>query len=402
MDILGKKGKQKPSFEQGLKLLVRKVEKIDNVSWEELVKKLGLDVHKDTLRKAFAVGEYSGYNIMKHFESKLENVIDDIKIIEDLKNLKQEIYKERVKLRDQRRELNKIMTGEARFEHLVEVLKEEVKGLKPVGVANGYHSNKHIHKEGSTAILQLADWHYGKIIDLPTNKYDTSTVMKRVHSLIKKTLNNAKIHKINHLVVEIMGDMVDGIINTGTKLDHEEDVISQIINVSEILSYTIDILSQSIPKVTVYTVLGNHGRLLPNKKEVVSRENFERMIPEFLRLRLQHHRNVAIFDSKGLDFLEYRIGNKHIVLSHGQNDKLGTCVKDFTTLLGFIPDEIHTAHRHYAYSINDNGTIVTISGSLVGCDDYSLSLRKNSKASQNLIIYDNNNDRCVYELVVQE
>ena len=56
-------------------------------------------------------------------------------------------------------------------------------------------------------------------------------------------------------------------INVSNRVQSEEDVVSQIIIVSDMLSYFINELKPYVRNLKVVTTLGNHGRLIPNKKE---------------------------------------------------------------------------------------------------------------------------------------
>ena len=63
-----------------------------------------------------------------------------------------------------------------------------------------------------------------------------------------------------------------------------------------------------------------------------------------------------------------------------------------------VPNEIHLGHTHSYKDINDSNIYITVNGSLMGSDEYAVNLRKITKPSQNLIIYDE--DRCIIEIIV--
>ena len=149
--------------------------------------------------------------------------------------------------------------------------------------------------------------------------------------------------------------------------------------------------------IKVVTTLGNHGRLTPNKSDCTTKENFEMIIPWGLKKELT---DITVIDSKGLDFVQYEIDGKTIVLAHGQNDKLANAIADYTKMYKVIPSEVHLGHTHSYKDINDCDCLVTVNGCLDGADDYALSIRKVTKPSQNLIIYDD--DRCIYNLTIDK
>lgn len=383
------------SYENELQLLIDKVEGIDNKSWEEMVDELHLSVHPDSLRKSFNAGRYSGYAVAKYYQNKFENEYCTQDEIDRLEQLKKEVYKEKIKYQDARREYRKELTSEARFENLIDVLKTEIVNLDELPL---YHYGERVekNKKPKDAILALSDWHIGAMVDTQWNCYSIDIAKERMEQLLNKVKRYILNYNITNLVVEINGDMVHGLINVSNRVQSEEDVVSQIIIVSDMLSYFINELKPYVRNLKVVTTLGNHGRLIPNKKESINKENMEMLIPEFLKLKLD--KDINILTSNGLDFIKYKIGDRVICLSHGQYDKVNEVIEDFSKMYKCVPNEIHLGHTHSYKDINDSNIYITVNGSLMGSDEYAVNLRKITKPSQNLIIYDE--DRCIIEITV--
>lgn len=383
------------SYENELQLLIDKVEGIDNKSWEEMVDELHLSVHPDSLRKSFNAGRYSGYAVAKYYQNKFENEYCTQDEIDRLEQLKKEVYKEKIKYQDARREYRKELTSEARFENLIDVLKAEIVNLDELPL---YHYGERVekNKKPKDAILALSDWHIGAMVDTQWNCYSIDIAKERMEQLLNKVKRYILNYNITNLVVEINGDMVHGLINVSNRVQSEEDVVSQIIIVSDMLSYFINELKPYVRNLKVVTTLGNHGRLIPNKKESINKENMEMLIPEFLKLKLD--KDINILTSNGLDFIKYKIGDRVICLSHGQYDKVNEVIEDFSKMYKCVPNEIHLGHTHSYKDINDSNIYITVNGSLMGSDEYAVNLRKITKPSQNLIIYDE--DRCIIEITV--
>lgn len=330
------------------------------------------------------------------FQPILNKLNDDICIEEsDMKNIldneKQEIYKEKVKLRDQRRELNKLLMQEARFENLKEVMCER---LEDIGTLPQNKYFKPLSKrKGATLIC--SDWHLGIEVDNQFNVYNVDVAKDRVLQLTNKTTQYCKQHGITDLNVELLGDFVSGTIHTSVRVQQEEDIIQQIIDCSEIISEMINSLSEHIPNVTVYSVYGNHGRISSNKTDSVNRENYERLIYYYVKLRVK---NVKFIDSYGEDFIKYNSFGKTFVISHGDKDKVANAVSTYQKMFKENIDELHMGHYHEFKETCEYDIPVIINGSLVGCDDYALSIRKVSKPCQILKIY--GDDECTYKLVL--
>ena len=385
------------SYEKNLQTLIGKVEGSVDMDWSEVCDYIGVDVHPDSLRKAFATTEYGGYSVAKYLMDKTANELTE-EMVKRLQSKKDEEYKERIRLQDARREYNKELRAEARYENLVNIMKD---CLSNVVTSNIEFGKKHLHienKKSKYAILMFSDWHYGALCDSQWNYYDTNVAKERAEQLIAKTQSYILSLGITDLIVEINGDMCEGMINIGNRVASEESVVEQIINVSKLLSKCILSLKPYVNSIKVVTTLGNHGRLTPNRKEQADeRENFEMLIPEFLRLTLGD--DIPIVTSQGLDFVKYEFDDKIICLSHGHHDKATSAIDNMIRVYKVVPDEIHLGHWHHMSDLNDSNIHVVVNGSIKGVDDFGLkATRCTTQPSQNLIVY--GQDRMMIELIV--
>lgn len=385
------------NYEKNLQTLIGKVEGSVDMGWDEVCDYIGADIHPDSLRKAFATTEYGGYSVAKYLMDKTANELTE-DMVKRLQSKKDEEYKERIRLQDARREYNKELRAEARYENLVNIMKD---CLSDVVTSNIEFGKKHLHienKKSKYAILMLSDWHYGALCDSQWNYYDTNVAKERAEQLIAKTQSYILSLGVTDLIVEINGDMCEGMINIGNRVASEESVVEQIINVSKLLSECILSLKPYVNSIKVVTTLGNHGRLTSNKKEQADeRENFEMLIPEFLRLTLGD--DITIVTSQGLDFVKYEFDDKIICLSHGHHDKATSAIDNMIRVYKVVPDEIHLGHWHHMSDLNDSNIHVVVNGSIKGVDDFGLkATRCTTQPSQNLIVY--GKDRIMIELIV--
>ena len=96
------------TYEHGLRIIQNKVDGLIDIDWQEIVELLGLDCHRDSLRKASNVTPYSGVAVAKYYQDKIEKMIVENScgaesLLEEIKQERKELYKERVKLQDERR-----------------------------------------------------------------------------------------------------------------------------------------------------------------------------------------------------------------------------------------------------------------------------------------------------------
>lgn len=361
-------------------------DKIDYKEWADCL--LGYDntYSTDNSRKA-------SYFIKKMLP-KLEGDanITDNDILKNIQEQRDELYKDKVKMRDQRRELNKLLTGEARYSNLVNVLKDSIYKFPECDF--GGYVEKNIASK--SAILQLCDWHIGAVINTQWNEYSVDIAKDRVNQLCNKMKRYALNYNITDLMIEINGDMVEGLINVSNRVQSEEDVIDECWIASEMLSEFIYELKPYFKSIKVVTTLGNHGRLVPNKKEAIIGENVEKLIPRIMNLMLG--KSIPIITSYGLDFTCYDFDNKSFLLSHGQSDNIDKAIGNYAKVYKKVFDEYHFGHKHTYQDKNTSDIKITVGGSLKGGDEYALGLREVTKASQNLIIY--GEDRGIYELIL--
>ena len=357
--------------------------KISYSEWGDYILGTDNNYSSENLRKAF----YVVYKLL----NKIDENNCNYDAIKDLENLRDEIYKERCRLQDIQREKRNDLRVEARFENLLEVVKDnigfmptyEIKDFKPI--------NKNQDKK--YAVLQLSDWHCGALVDNQFNYYNVDTMVDRAIKVRNNALEYCKLHNVTDLVIEINGDMVNGAIHVSSRVESEEGVIQQVITVTDVLAKLINSMKPYFNSIKIVTTLGNHGRLTPNKSDSITNENFEMLIPTMLRDKLS---DVKIIDSKGLDFTKYEIDGKIIMVSHGQNDSMTKVISDFSKMFKVVPNEVHLGHTHSYTDINDCDIKVTVNGSLIGSDDYAVTIRKVTTPSQNLIVYEK--DRCIYEI----
>lgn len=323
-----------------------------------------------------------GFYIVSKLLTKIDESvnIDDIEIIEELETLKDEIYKEKCKLQDERRLKNRDLREESRYENLIDTLKENMEMLPPMNL----NICKKDIKDGLSATMVISDIHLGIKVDNTIRYFDTETLKEQFSTLTNKLLKYCKLHKVIELHIPIIGDVISGIIQINNRIDEEEDSMSQIVSVSEILSQFINEIKAEISNVKIYGVIGNHGSVFANKKERTNKENFERIVFEFIKLRTGE----KVITNGHEDYLTYKVNDREILVTHGNRDSLDNIKRHFVDLLGKTFDEYILGHIHHFNIKEDCLSEIISNGAWVGTDDYAMNIRKNTIPSQTLRIYD--------------
>ena len=373
------------TYDEQLDYLYDLVEK-GSVDWEDANRTLDLKYNPDSLRKSFNTTKFSGYEVMKHFKNKgLEYSSDEE--IERIESLKDALYKERVKYQDVMREKRTALRTDSRLENLIEVVKDYMEFLQPIKLnklSTPIESDVEAH-------LGLSDVHFGLDVDNVLNVYNKKECIVRFEKLLSKVITHCKTHNVSLLHISLIGDIISGAIHINGRVEQEEDLISQIIDVSEILSHFINELKKHI-NVKIYGVCGNHSRVHSDKKQSIKSENYERLIFKYVEKRI----NQPVIRNGYEDFINFKIKDREIVISHGDKDNVSNAKKHYCDVLNKVPDEIWLGHYHHLTIKDDNGTEVIVNGSFIGIDDYALGLRCSSKAYQMLKIY--GQDDCMYKL----
>lgn len=375
-------------YQDELDLLVDKVEGTTNKDWEEMVDELELDVHPDSLRKSFTGGRYCGYLVYKYMLEKLEEGYTSEESAR-LETLRQELYKEKCRVQDQKREYNKLLRESARYEHLEDLMVKAIEDIEPLKL-NSVHEPNPTNVE---AVLILSDFHYGLLIDNVLNEYNVDIANERLETLLKKTIYYCQLHKVQKLHLGLAGDLISGAIHLQSRIDAEEDLITQVINVGELLANFVNGLKAYIPEVKVYGVIGNHSRVNADKKSNMPAENFERLIFKHIELRLP---NVRVCMNGLEDWITFKVKDQLVFMTHGDKDSLSNIKLHSVNLLGRVPDRIYFGHIHHMNIKDDNGTEIVVNGSISGVDEFAMSLRCNTKPYQVLQVFDN--DVCTYKI----
>lgn len=295
--------------------------------------------------------------------------------------------KQKVKLSDERTQVNALIRRIAREETIKEIAQEVAQKLNenypfhftPIKQTGNNSSEKE-------AILQISDWHYGTEIHSPYNEYDPEICKQRVEKLSKEVAERCALYDVKKLHIVNLGDMIEGRIHLRLRLNSRIDVVTQTIEVAELLANFIAALSTFL-KIEYYDTLDNHSRIEPKLQDSLDLESLVRVITWFLKERLKNIPTIHFNDNtKGDDVISFECLGHPICAVHGDKDKPESVVSNMALMTQQYYDLALTAHRHHFQANEMNRTIMLSNSSLMGTDDFAQSLRFTASASQNLII----------------
>lgn len=367
-------------------------------TWGDVAKILNNELNYNYTESKYRK-EFQYFNRMLEGNSKRFGEIGNN---EELEKAVMKLRIEKQKVADQRRELNKLLTPQARFEALTEVLIDSVMALNRekelIAPEMGYD-----HEE-CEAVVVFSDWHYGMTTDNIFNRYNTSICYRRVQEYVDYIVEKIQLHKPKIIHVILLGDMADGAIHVSSRVAAEERVCDQIIHVSELIAESVDIISSYAP-VKIHHTYGNHLRTVQNYKESDHSDNIEKLIPWWLEQRLMNNKSVEVmYDTSLYEFITFDCCGHAIYATHGDLDSIND-VNTLNTLFDKsglrAMDYFIMADKHHNQNI-ERMIDASIVGTLAGSDDYANKNRLYSYPSQSMFIFNRRGKDAVYNFRFSE
>jgi len=360
-------------------------DKLTNEQAGEICRKeLNEPYDESAYRKVYQSWENMWLEVKDEYISE-EALLERLSQIDDRED---ELYKTKVKTADKLREYRKTLRDEARIENIMDVISEVALDLPEFK-----YEQKEIKLNGeANAIIEIGDWHYGKISDNFWNKFNTQIAKERVDKLIFDTIKYCEIMNVGTLYIANLGDLIEGAIHVSCRVMSEEDSIEQIMHASELLAYFINELHSFGLNIKYVSVSDNHSRLNKNYKEHIEKENFGKIIDWYLQARLTNLSNFEFIENIIDESIAYfEVNGKNVFSIHGHLDNPHSVVQDLTLSTGMIADIVLMGHYHNKVEKSFHFSKVFVNGSLCGTDEYAKTRRLFSKASQTLIVFDNEN-----------
>lgn len=390
-DELAKYNLTQEKYEQLLKDCSNKVQKISDDDWSEICDRYGLKFNPDTIRKGTQPPLIGSVFVSEYYKWKESQAKDEDDYLNTLRLEKEEIFKERKLLSDQRRLYHRELTFNARTEHLMDKLVESANRLneeRPL-VFNEKWFPPNIHKE---AIMFWSDWHYGMITDNIWNKFNTKICKNRVKAFIEMSKEFIRLNNIDVLNVVMLGDSAHGSIHSTCRVESEERTCEQLMHVSEIMAEALDDLSKVVNHITLYSCYGNHMRTIQNKSESIHSDNMERIVPWWIEQRLQNNKKIEVAYSEYKEFTKLNVLGKNICCVHGDLERdfknIGVTINTlFSRKFGETIDYTISGDKHHLEEFEKFDIESILVRSLCGADEYSNNGRLYSRPGQTLMIF---------------
>ena len=227
-----------------------------NLVWEDITalmnKETGKNYKESAYRKRWA-------NYKEGLQDGFRKAIDEDKTLKEYETSLLKIQEEKVKLRDNRTALAQQIRAKARFENIVDELKDAMKdSLEPLIINSPKKNGK---ESDSVIVAAFSDFHVGSEFEHFFGRYSIEIFKERLEEYVAKIISIGEQNKVSTIKILSLGDTISGIIHVSTRLQNAENVIAQIKIASEYIAQALANLAKHFTTVEYYTALGNHGRV---------------------------------------------------------------------------------------------------------------------------------------------
>lgn len=384
-------------YEEVLKLIKSKLNGYDEITWEDIINKYGINMHPNTLAKASNT-IFGGQFVAEYLENKRIKETKNPNQVNTFLNNKIENEKILKQIQTEKLEINRMLREQSRDElfeaKVIEAIKNTM-SLRENRVYTPINNNNENNESNRCGILCFADQHYGKDFKVYglngeiVNSYNPDIFNIRMNKLFYELIDYIEKNNYSKIKVFNLGDSLDGFLRHSQLQTLKYGVVESAIRYSKYMADWLQDLSEYV-EIDYYQTNGNHGelRLLDGLKGQHQNENIE-LITEFI-IETINKDNPNLNIIKNRSGLIYTTAAGFSILGiHGEVKNAEKAINEFANIYKTSVDYLVSGHIHHNKYENCGARMGTISiGSIVGSDDYSFKLRKTSDATASFLTFE--------------
>lgn len=326
------------------------------------------------------------------------NLEDGKEILDAIREERRALEKEKVKFRDERNEVSRLLRVQARGESMRELVERCIQSYPQEAFWQDFAVDEDCSKDYAT-IVHLTDLHAGEGIDNSFNAYSKDIMQRRLRQYCEKVVRTSYLFGQEKCYVVLGGDLINGAIHINSRLENNENVINQVISAAEGVSQFLAEVSRFYREVHVYSVPGNHSRLFPNKEENQYGEYLDKLVSYIVEAKcssvnhIEFHKN-TIEDS----IASFSVMGNLVYAVHGDKDTAANVVQNLTMMTGEKPDIVLMGHRHTNGLTTVYDTKVYESGCVSGPDTYCMDKRLRNRPEQTLLVVGEDGVECAFDV----
>lgn len=328
-------------------------------------------------------------------DANADKLVGENKYVDEIKSAQREIEKERKKLQTEKLEYNKWLREEARDEMICERICEAIKELPPLDIPDilPTHVAGRVHGKREGCLL-IADPHYGvdlKITGLfgeTINEYSPEIFELRMWDLLTQVIDICEKEGFTTLRVYDLGDEVDGMLRVSQLFKLRYGVIESTVRYGRFITEWLNELSKHVYVKYQMVKDSNHCqlRMLNQPKNTFKDDNMSYIIAEKLMDRLCDNPNFE-FIQNPTGYIFDHVADYNVFGYHGEGKDMSQAIKDFSRTYKVDIDFMVGGHKHHQSNSNIGiQSDIIAAPSIIGVDDYALSLNKTSDPGATLFV----------------
>lgn len=370
-----------------------------DMNWDEIAGVINkeLDIEDAPFTEAAFRKPYQ--QAKRFYDAGVFTDMSDDEYLAELRIQKQELEKEKVRMRDERNELKRMLREEARKESYREQIARTISecDVKPLEY-DKYKKFDDITSGNNDLVITLTDLHTGIEIDNYFNTFNNDVLKNRLNRYLDKIIEVQQCHSSKNACI-IISEIISGLIHDSLRIESNQTVIEQFLTAVNYISEFLAELSKHFNDVNVFVCPGNHSRVVANKDRNLKGENFDHFIIPFLEAKLQNFDNIHCYKNEVEESIAmFNVRGNIIMAAHGDKDDPSTVVQKFTMMFGVKPNIVYLSHRHTNAMSTVYDTKVITSGSLSGSDSYCMDKRLRGKPEQVISVITDKGLECNYDV----
>lgn len=360
------------------------------IGWQDIAdlrtEYTGKDEHHDTIRK----GAKLFYEYLE--AGWIKNPAESSAVIPSEATVQmRELQKERYKIQTEKLELNRWLRENARDELIAEHICQAVEKLEPLVIPDPIHIEP-LDREGA---LLFGDEHYGTEFEIRglhnevINSYSPEIFESRMWNLLDQIISIVRKEGFSQIHVFSMGDFEDGLLRVKQLMQLRYGVVEGTVRYADFISHWLNELSKYVG-VKFQTTTGNHTelRMLGQPKGTFTKENMSLVVDAIITTRLNNNPNF-IFTKNPTGYIYADVVGYKLLGIHGEVKSMEQAIKDFSQMYRVQLDFLIAGHKHHSRSetIGINQEVINVP-SIIGVDDYSLSIHKTSNAGATFLVFE--------------
>lgn len=365
-------------------------------TWSELSPRLNTELGIDET-------EWRGESAWRKKYRVMQQAYDDVfskmqfseAHFDELDVKKRELEKAKVKLQTEKLEYNRWLREEARDELIVEHIVAAINNLPPLDVPEVLPAHVAGREFGDReGCLIIADPHYGVELNIKglfgetLNEYSPEIFEQRMWRLLEQTVDIVQREGLTTLNVYDLGDSIDGLLRVSQLMKLRYGVIESTVRYGRFITTWLNELTKYVRVKYQMVKDSNHCqlRMLGQPKNTFKNENMSYIIAEKIIDRLENNPNFEFIQNPTGYVFDQLVGY-NVLGIHGEEKNMERAIKDFSSQYKTNIDILIGGHKHHkdGENVGIESDVVSVP-SIIGIDDYSMSLHKTSDPGALLIV----------------